>query len=124
MRRSHPGFVLFCFAHSLLSFELIINPSSSYFVVVVLKDFMYLFMRDTKRGRDTGRGRSRLHAGSQTQDSIPGPPGSRPGWKADAPPLSPPDTPVAVLFFLLPRASCREQTAGHGQGLRAPSGAR
>ena len=33
-------------------------------------------MRDTQRererGRDTGRGRSRLHAGSPTQDSIPG----------------------------------------------------
>ena len=32
-------------------------------------------MRDTHidRGRDTGRGRSRLHAGSLMQDSIPGP---------------------------------------------------
>ena len=37
---------------------------------------MYLFMRDTERekerGRDTGRGRSRFHAGSPTQDSTPG----------------------------------------------------
>ena len=33
-----------------------------------------LFMRDTerKRGRDTGRGRSRLHAESLTWDSIQG----------------------------------------------------
>ena len=30
-------------------------------------------MRDTERGRDTGRGRSRLPAGSPMQDSIPGP---------------------------------------------------
>ena len=29
-------------------------------------------MRDTERGRDIGRGRSRLHAGSPTWDSIPG----------------------------------------------------
>ena len=29
-------------------------------------------MRDTKRGRDTVRGRSRLHAGSPTWDSTPG----------------------------------------------------
>ena len=33
-------------------------------------------MRDTEReresGRDTGRGRSRLHAGSPTRDLIPG----------------------------------------------------
>ena len=44
-------------------------PSSMYFFK---KDFIYLFMRDTERGRDTGRGRSRLHAGSQTWDLIPG----------------------------------------------------
>ena len=32
-------------------------------------------MRDThtERGRDTGRGRSGLHAGSSMQDLIPGP---------------------------------------------------
>ena len=30
-------------------------------------------MRDTERGRDTGRGRSRLHAGCPMRDSIPGP---------------------------------------------------
>ena len=28
-------------------------------------------MMDIERGRDTGRGRSRLHAGSPTWDSIP-----------------------------------------------------
>ena len=38
------------------------------------KIFIYLSMRDTEteRGRDTGRGRSRLHAGSPTWDLIPG----------------------------------------------------
>ena len=35
-------------------------------------NFIYLFMRDTERGRDPGRGRSRLHAGSPTWGSIPG----------------------------------------------------
>ena len=37
-------------------------------------DFIYLFMRDThrERGRDIGRRRKRLHAGSATGDSIPG----------------------------------------------------
>ena len=29
-------------------------------------------MRDTERGRDTGRERSRLHAGNRTWDPIPG----------------------------------------------------
>ena len=39
-------------------------------------------MRDTerKRGRDTGRGRSRLHAGS-LMELYPGSPGSGPGLK-------------------------------------------
>ena len=39
------------------------------------KIFIYIFMKDTHthRGRDTGRGRSRLHAGSLIWDSIPGP---------------------------------------------------
>ena len=30
-------------------------------------------MRDRERGPDTGRGRSRLHAGSPMRDAIPGP---------------------------------------------------
>ena len=38
-------------------------------------DFIYLSMRDTERGRDTGRGRSRLPSGSPMQDSIPKPRG-------------------------------------------------
>ena len=41
---------------------------------IFFKDFMYLFMRDTdrERGRDTDQGRSRLHAGHPTWDSILG----------------------------------------------------
>ena len=35
------------------------------FIYIVLKDFIYLFMKDTERGRDIDRGRrSRLHAGA------------------------------------------------------------
>ena len=37
------------------------------------KDLIYLFMRDTEKGRDTGRGRSRLPAGTPKWDWIPGP---------------------------------------------------
>ena len=44
------------------------------FVVIVFEDFIYLFTETHReRGRDTGRGRSRLPAGSLVQDSIPGP---------------------------------------------------
>ena len=37
------------------------------------KDFIYLFMRYTERGRDISRGRSRFPVGSLMQDSVPGP---------------------------------------------------
>ena len=39
-----------------------------------LKIYFYLFMIDieNERGRDTGRGRSRLHPGSRTWDLILG----------------------------------------------------
>ena len=40
---------------------------------VCFKDFIYLFMRDTERDRDLGRGRSRIPAGSPVWDLIPGP---------------------------------------------------
>ena len=60
-------------------------------------------MRDTQgreRGRDTGRGRSKLHAGSLMRDSIPGidprTPESSPEPMAGAKPLSHPK----ILFIL------------------------
>ena len=37
------------------------------------KDYIYLFMTDTERSRDIGRGRSRLPVGSLMQDLISGP---------------------------------------------------
>ena len=42
---------------------------------MVFLKILYLFIHETHthRGRDTGRGRSRLHAGSPMWDSIPGP---------------------------------------------------
>ena len=44
------------------------------FLAFFFKDFIYLLMRNTERerSRDTGRGRSRLHVGSPTWDSILG----------------------------------------------------
>ena len=44
-------------------------------LVFFFKDFIYLFMRDIEkeRGRDIGRGRSRLLSGSPMWDSIPDP---------------------------------------------------
>ena len=51
-------------------------------------------MRDTERGRDTGRGRSRLPVGILMQDSIPG---SWPEPKASAQPLSHPGALHTIL---------------------------
>ena len=43
------------------------SPSFFFTLKKIFKDFIYLFVRDTERdrerGRDTGGGRSRLHAG-------------------------------------------------------------
>ena len=55
-------------------------------------------MRDTHRERErerhTGRGRSRLHAGREPDMGLdPGTPGSCPGPKAGAEPLSHPGIP-------------------------------
>ena len=72
------------------------NISVFYFrIFYFFKDFIYLFMRDIhrERGRDTGRGRSRLHAWSPMWDSIPGLQDYTLGLKADAQPLSHPGVP-------------------------------
>ena len=51
---------------------------------MIIKDFIYLFMRHRERGRDTDKGRGRIPAGSLMWDSIRGPgPGSCPEPKAD-----------------------------------------
>ena len=42
------------------------------FILFYFKDFIYLFMRDTQRDRDTGRRRSRLLAESLMWDLISG----------------------------------------------------
>ena len=56
-------------------------------------------MRDTERerGRDIGRGRSRLPTGSPMQDSILGFPGSQPEPKADTQPLNHVGVPGALF---------------------------
>ena len=40
------------------------RPSTAFCFVVVFKDCIYLFITDTERGRDIGRGRSKLPVGS------------------------------------------------------------
>ena len=58
--------------------------------------------RERERDRDTGGGRSRLHAGSRTWDVglDPRTPGSRPGPKAGAKPLSHPGIPYFRVLTL------------------------
>ena len=54
-------------------------------------------MRDTERGRDIDRGRSRLLTGSLMWDMIPGP-GSHPEPKTDAQQLSHPGIPSSFII--------------------------
>ena len=63
-------------------------PINIYKFILFFNDFMYLFMRDTQRGRDIGRGRSRLPAGTPNVGLNSRTPGSPPESKADALPLS------------------------------------
>ena len=51
-----------------------LNSMETFGFSFFLRFLIYLFMRDTERerGRDTGRGRSRLHARGPTWDSIQG----------------------------------------------------
>ena len=53
--------------------------------------------RERERGRDTGRGRSRLHAGSPMWDSIPGLQDHAPWAEGGAKPLSHPGIPYCFL---------------------------
>ena len=66
--------------------------SLSYGFVFFLRFYLFIHERHRERGRDTGRGRSRLHAGSLMWDSVPGL-GSHPEPKAEAEPLSHPGIP-------------------------------
>ena len=54
-------------------------------------------MRDTERGRDKGRGRSRLPHGGADAGLDPMTPGSCPEAKADAQPLSHPGAPMCLF---------------------------
>ena len=50
--------------------------------VCIFKNLIYLFIEaERERGRDTGRGRSRLHARSPMWDSILGLQDHTPGWR-------------------------------------------
>ena len=42
------------------------------YICIYIKYFIHLFMRERERGRDIGRGRSRLHVESPTWDLMPG----------------------------------------------------
>ena len=55
--------------------------------------------RERERGRDAGKGRSRLHAGKPDVGLDPGTPGSCPGPKADAQPQSHSGIPNSGFLF-------------------------
>ena len=60
--------------------------------------FFHERKRERESGRDTGRGRSRPHAGSPMWGLGPGTPGSCPGPKAGVKLLSHPGIPSIISF--------------------------
>ena len=58
------------------------------FIYLFISFYLFIQERHTERGRDTGTGRNRLHAGSPTWDSIPGLQDQAQGSKAWVQPLS------------------------------------
>ena len=68
-------------------------------------------MRDTERGRDTGRGRSRLHAGSPTRGLYPGLQDHAPA-EGFAKPLSHPGCPRLLTIGKKNRIFEREEGGG------------
>ena len=76
------------------------HPGVLRFFILFFKGF-YLFIHEKHRekGRDTGRERSRLHAGSPMQDSIPGPRGHALSRRQT---LNPWATQVSLRFLLNP----------------------
>ena len=71
--------------------------SPSFFLNFFLK-ILFIHGRHTERGRDIGRGRSRLLTGGPVQNSIPGPPGSHSQPKADTQSRSHPGVPGPISF--------------------------
>ena len=61
---------------------------------------MIVTQRERERGRDTGRGRSRLHDREPDVGFNPRSPGSRPGPKAGAKPLRHPGIPQVLILEL------------------------
>ena len=77
---SHPGcpVFIFYFFRDFIYFEtLFVGLQKKFF----LRFYLFIHKRQRERGRDTGRGRSRLPARSPMWDLIPGSPGSHPGLK-------------------------------------------
>ena len=71
------------------------------FSIFLKKDFIYLFMRETERGRQRHRQRQKQAPCREPEVGLdPRTPGSRPGLKAGAKPLSHPGVPtIAFSFF-------------------------
>ena len=72
------------------------DPSFFFF----LKDFIYLFMKDTQRERQRHKQRKKQAPRREPNAGLdPGTPGSRPGPKAGAKPLSHPGIPLAIILL-------------------------
>ena len=83
-------------------------PYSSFFK----KDFMYLFMRDPEREAEIQAEREPGSLGAARCKTRSRDPGSRPGPRAAAPPLLPPDAPLLSLLYREQRESLARARLG------------
>ena len=69
------------------------------FIDLFKRFYLFIHERHRERGRDIGRSRSRLHAGSLMQDLIPRPWDQDLNQKADDQSLSHPDAPLVLILM-------------------------
>ena len=95
MFHKYPVYATYC-RRKLLHVVINLHRGGKPCCTLVFFFFFFSFLRFYLFIRERGRGRSRLHAGSPT-GLDPGSPGSRPGSKADAKPLSHPGIPYFIF---------------------------
>ena len=85
-------------------------------VFVCFLNILFICSWETQRGRDTGRGGSRLHAGNPMWDSIPGPQDHALSWRQTlncwATQVSPYFVVLCIVYFLILKKVVIEK--GHG----------
>ena len=68
----HTSFRIVCSSSVKNAVDILIGIALNVYVALFLRFYLFIYERHKEKGRDIGRGRSRLLKGSAMQDSIPG----------------------------------------------------